>query len=288
MLGPRILVDSMIPRSGKPFKHASVWQYHPRSDHHSKIACWGLLLDLLIDCPLLRRHAEAELVGFGLNHEMRDFRTSRKKNLDLVVCRPRSEPAQAARKRRTFAERGREIGAVLGSQAAAALGSLPTLREFPVGAVHLAVEAKACMTAFAKARPRLYDELNSSHLAIHGNSEHTIAAGLVLVNIAGEFVSPTSNDFDLSKHPTKVSSHNQPRDAASVIEKIAEVPRRSSEGEGGFDALAITVIDCRNDGTPVRLIETAPAPRRGEVHHYEWSVHRLSQLYEQKFRDIGP
>lgn len=284
MLGPKILVDSMVPRGG--FKHGNRWQYHSRSDHHSKVACWGLLLDLMLDCALLRAHAAKGLVGFGLNHEMRDFRTGRRKNLDLVICRPRSESEDDASMRRTFVERGLEIGAVLNDAAVAALSSLPVLNEFPVGAVHIAVEAKACMTAFAKARPRLYDELNSSHQAIHGNSQHTIAAGLVLVNLASTFLSPGLNDFDLSNQQPNVSKHKQPGDAERVIAKIAEIPRRAREGEEGFDALAITVIECKNDGSPVTLVDAPPAPQPGEIHHYEWTVHRLAQLYEQKYAKL--
>lgn len=43
------------------------------------------------------------------------------------------------------------------------LGSLPELPRAPVGAVLMALEAKAAMTEHVKALPRLYDELNSSH-----------------------------------------------------------------------------------------------------------------------------
>ena len=156
MHGPKILVDSMVPKAGapKPYKHGNLWQYHPRSDHHSKVACWGLCLDLLIHCSLLRSHAEHGLVGFGLKMRCGTSRRE-KKNLDLVICRPRSEPTKNSRKRRTFSERGSEIGVVMNPSAQESAAALPVLHEFPVGAVHLAVEAKACMTAFAKARPRL-------------------------------------------------------------------------------------------------------------------------------------
>lgn len=290
MLGPRILAASMVPRAGrpKPFKHGNRWQYHSRSDHHSKVACWGLLLDLLQHCALLRSHAAAGFVGFGINHEMHDFRTGRKKNLDLVICRPRAEKPDARSRRLTFAERAAAIELVLDANARAVLEALPTVHEFPVGAVLVAVEAKACMTAFGKARPRLYDELNSSHQTIHGDSIHTVAAGLAMVNVAEEFISPDLNKFDLATHATVVSRHNQPRDAERVIEKLHEIPRRAREGEEGFDAFGITVINCKNDGSPVALIEAPPAPPPGDIYHYEGTVHRLAQLYEHKFRDIAP
>lgn len=288
MFGPRILVASMISREGspKPFKHGNRWQYHSRSDHHSKIACWGLMFDLLNYSSLLRTQAEAGLVGFGLNHEMRDFGTDRKKDLDLVICRPRSDAGTGGKKASNFVERAAEIGAVLDSESQTALRSLPTVRQFPVGTVHVAVEAKACMTAHIKSLPRLYDELNSSHLAIHGNSSHAIAVGLGLVNNAATFISPGRNDFDLSENEPVVSEHNQPRETLRVIEKWGEIRRRTRTEESGFDAFGITVVECINDGSPVNLVETPPAPERGSIYHYESMVQRVAHLYEQKFAEI--
>lgn len=188
----------------------------------------------------------------------------------------------------TFADQARDIGIVLDPKAEGELALLPRLDETPVGAVHIALEAKACMTAFAKARPRLYDELNSSHLAIHGNSPHTIAAGLAMVNAAETFISPGRNDFDLSVQLPRVSQHTQPKDAAGVVEKLRELPRRSRDGEEGYDAFAILLVDCRNDESPVTLVTHPPAPQPGDVDHYEMSVHRLAQMYEQKYRGIAP
>lgn len=64
------------------------------------------------------------------------------------------------------------------------------------------------------------------------------------------------------------------------------MPRRNRDGEDGFDAFSIIVVDCRNDGSPVRLIEEYPAPEPGEIYNYEAMVHRLVQLYEQKYRAV--
>ena len=218
---------------------------------------------------------------------MGDFRTGRRKNLDLVVCRPRGVPASGP-PAPTFAEQAIEIGVVLDPSAKAELADLPRLVELPVGAVHIALEAKACMTAFAKARPRLYDELNSSHLAIHGNSPHTIAAGFAMVNVAESFISPSLNDHSLSTTAPRISLHNQPRDAAGIVEKLRELPRRSRDGEEGYDALAIVAVDCRNDGSPVTIKTEPPAPQAGDVDQYDMALHRLVQLYEQKYRNIAP
>ena len=284
MFGPQILVASMVARDGG-FKHGNLWQYHSRSDYHSKVACWGLLFDLMRHCSLLRHQAATGVVAYGLNHEMRDFKTSRKKNLDLVICRPRGDSFNG-QPGSTFADEADELRLMLPLAVKQELLALPTLRELPVGSVHIALEAKACMTEFRKARPRLYDELNSSHSAIHGNSPHAIAAGLAMVNFAETFVSPGRNDFPLSERPAQVTRHKQPGDAASVIAKIREIPRRSRDHEDGFDSLAIIGVACRNDGSPVTLVTDPPAPQPGEVDSYEMTVHRLAQLYEQRFKNI--
>src|SRR5665213_3547329 len=85
--GTEILVRSLSNPSVTD-RHGNRWQYHSRSDHHSKVACWGIVFDLMLACPLLRRHIESGAVRFGINHEMRDFVHDRKKNLDLVLCTP--------------------------------------------------------------------------------------------------------------------------------------------------------------------------------------------------------
>ena len=77
----------------------------------------------------------------------------------------------------------------------------------PVGAVLVALEAKACMTAHVKSLPRLYDELNSSHLCVHGASgPGSFAIAYVQVNQA--------RDVHLSNHhPSKdIARRPGPRD----------------------------------------------------------------------------
>jgi hypothetical protein len=278
--GPEILARSLSVRA-VPDKHNNVWQYHSRSDRHSKLACWGILFDLLRHCRLFAEHAERRSVVFGINHEMRDFRTRRKKNLDLVVCTPRT--AGAPRRPLTLRLLAKKYGVVLDDEERRALDGLPDLVEGSVGAVHLALEAKACMTAHTRAKPRLYDELNSSHLTIHGSTDLAIAAGFVMVNMATTFVSPDLNKHDLRQSAANVSVHEQPKDTSGVIEKVREIPRRSRTGEEGFDALAIVLIECVNDGSPVSLVTRPPAPQPGDTFHYEQMVRRVAQLYESRF-----
>jgi len=161
------------------------------------------------------------------------------------------------------------------------LDGLPDAVQHSVGAVHLALEAKACMTEHGKARPRLYDELNSSHDAVHGSAEMAIAAGFVMINIADHFVSPELNK---SGGPLRITQHKQPRVTESVIQKVLEIPRRATTSAQGFDALAIVVINCTNDGvTPVHIVDSAPAPERSSPVHYDSMIGRVVQLYESRF-----
>ena len=85
MYGPEILVRT-LSKLTREDRYGNQWQYHSRSDHHSKVACWGIIFDLLCTSSLLQRHVATGRVYFGINHEMRDFEHDRKKNLDLVLC----------------------------------------------------------------------------------------------------------------------------------------------------------------------------------------------------------
>src|SRR5262245_52222040 len=87
MQGPHIIARS-ISELQIPDKFGNEWQYHSRSHRQSNITCWAIMFDLIQHCPLFRQHIEARKIGFGINHELRDFRTQRKKDLDLVVCTP--------------------------------------------------------------------------------------------------------------------------------------------------------------------------------------------------------
>jgi hypothetical protein len=296
MLGPRILARTLtVPTAGagKPFQFGNVWQYHSRSDRHSKVACWGLVLDLLTECPLLRTHVEAGKVRLGINHELRDFRNAKKKNLDLVLCRATSGASTVGGSRAGAKGVGDFFGLVerygiqLTKSEKNALGDLPTLPTASVATVLVAIEAKAAMTAFLKARPRLKDELTSSHQTIHGDNQHAIAAGLVLVNAAPTFVSPDRNKHDLKSSVPVVSKHRQPQDAQNIVDGLRDLQRRSTVSDSGFDALGVVALDCSNDGSTVKLVTAhPPAPSGTDDFDYDRFVHRLAHLYATRFSAV--
>jgi hypothetical protein len=278
MLGPRIIANS-ISLNAREDTYGNVWQYNPWSDHHSKVACWAVLFDLMRSCELLREHARKRKIGFGINHTMSDFRLDRPKDLDLVVCTPREEPGGG----RSFVELGKAYGVSLTAAEKAELRSLPALYEAPVGVVHLALEAKATMTEHVKALPRLYDELTSSHLAIHGTSNMAIAVGLSIINASEDFISPKRNPWKIVKRRLRLTAHLQPKAVLRTIEKVKQVPRRTNVDERGFDAFGIVVIACRNDASTVELVTKSPAPAPADILHYDAMIRRAAQLYEARF-----
>lgn len=278
MDAPSILAASLsVPRVAD--KNGRLWQYHSRSDLHSKVACWGALFDLLEQSALLREHARLGRVIFGVNVEMRDFGTGRKKNLDLVVARPAGELATP----KSLASLADGWNVELDAAQRGRLSALPALQQGAVGAALIALEAKATMTAHTKARPRLYDELNSSHLTVHGASRQALAVGFVMVNFSETFVSP---GLQTASSAAVVSRHAQPGDAAGVIEKVREIPRRVGPTGNGYDGLAIVGVTCANDGTPVTIMTPPPAPQPGDIYHYETMITRVANEYDTTFRGI--
>jgi len=213
---------------------------------------------------------------------MRDFRTGRKKNLDLVLC----TPGTGLKDSETFDELAATYHVNLLPEERTQLHGYPTLRRVPVGSVHVALEAKACMTAHIKALLRLYDELNSTHLAIHGSADFAIAAGFAVVNIAANFLSPGLNKADVKVAEPVISYHRQPVDAARTVEKPREIPRRMQPNSEGFDAFGIIVLDIPNDGSAVSIVETSPASGHGDVLQYDQMIRRIAPLYSTTFGNV--
>ncbi|MDP9916732.1 hypothetical protein J2W24_002379 [Variovorax boronicumulans] len=295
MYGPGLLARTLgKPTSGtgaSKFAHGNEWQYHSRSDRHSKIACWGLVFDMMRHCSLLREHAAEAKVGLGINHEMHDFRNNKKKNLDLVICtRAPLESSggskAGARKAADFAALASVYGIDLTPKESDELHALPTLARSGVSSVLVATEAKAAMTAHQKARPRLHDELTSSHQTIHGDNSEAIAAGIVLVNASETFISPDRNEWPLGSVPTRISVHKA-NAATLILEGLEKLQCRAKIDDDGFDAVGVVVIACRNDGSVIRVVtESPPAPGPTANFDYARFVRRLAQLYATRFARI--
>lgn len=285
MDGPTILTRTMSTPSVTD-EYGNRWQYHSRSDRHSRVACWSTMFDLLQQSALLRQHIADGKVAFGVNHEFADFKTRRKKKLDLVIHRPGSSSHD--RPARTFVHLADAITADLDGGQRSKLRALPLLIEAPVGSVLMALEAKACMTKHRGSGPRLYDELNSSHLTVHGANDQAIAVALVMINAASSFISPDSNrrPLGVGEPPPKVTPLRQPDSADFVVSKVSELPTRTRPGQEGYDALGIVVVACPNDGTPATVVSTPPAPTANALFSYESMIRRVVHQYDFLYANI--
>lgn len=278
MRGPQILARYLQVPS-EPDKYGNPWQYNSRSDRHSKVGCWGVAFDLLAHSAQLREHAAAGKIIVGVNHTMTDYATHRKKALDLVIARPISE----GRGKLSFKRLATQYGILLTEEDSRQLAELPDIKVAAVGTPLIALEAKATMTAHVKSLPRLYDELNSSHLCVHGASSAALAIGYVQVNNSTEFVSSVTNNFPLEGREAIRSTHRQPDSTLRVIQKIGEIPRRSKSSETGFDGIGLSVLDFQNDGGPVSIVSAPPAPQQGDSFHYDSMIIRMATEYDTTF-----
>lgn len=282
MDGPDIIART-LSQPAVPDKHGNVWQYHSRSDRHSKVACWAVLYDLLQFSPLLATHANNHKVTFGINRTMRDFRTGRTKDLDLVISRPGS--GGLPRPPESMHALALRWGLRLTSEQWERLAGLAPLLEGTAGNVLIALEAKACMTAHIKALPRLFDELSSSHSTVHADTQEAIAVGFAMVNASPTFLSADRNKYDLRERNATVNTH--PAHAVTrTMAKLREIDRRNAPGTNGFDAFGVMVVSMRNDGSPVTLTTDPAAPKPDDVDSYEGMVRRLVQRYAVTFGNL--
>ena len=286
MDGPAIVARTLSVVGAHVDKYGNRWQFHPQSDRHSKVACWGVLFDLLQTSSLLPRHVQSDKVVFGINQTMGDFKTQRPKKLDLVVAQPGGVNRPEGQNVRTFASLIKTWDILLDGGEKARLERLPTVFRGDVGSALIALEAKATMTAHQRALPRLYDELHSSHATTHASSDFAAACAFVMVNVASEFIRPPLNKGYLGGRAAEMSEHNQPRDAQLVIDKVHQMPRRVRPGEDGFDAIGIVVVNCRNDGSPFRIVTAPPAPGPTDDFNYDQMIRRLANIYDTRFANI--
>jgi hypothetical protein len=272
MLGPELLVRTLsVPtlRGASSTK----WQYHPRSDVHSKIACWTLLLDCFLECDALHDDARSGRIGFKINYTMVG---PINKTLDLVLTRvPRNR--QDASTRRSFLDVGASLGVALTSSEEAQLAGLDAVREeikADISEVAMAVEAKACMTDHVGAMPRLHAEiLATGYLAKRAAPECTVIS-YTLVNSSTTFKSG-------SRAGKKM---RQPESAEAVLRMLdSAVPLcRDHHGLLGFDAVGALAIECPNDGSPVELSKGRAATRPDSPIHYERMIRQICAAYRKR------
>ena len=142
LLAPSSFASWMSSRIANDIKHGRrVYRYHPRSDEHSKRLCALILDDLQAVCPALAKHLAAGEVIAGINAVVQ-FSSGKTKTLDLAIGEPGQETSEALR--------------LIGTDTNARIVR-----------VRFSCEAKQCMTEHSKTKPRIFDELSSSHEIVH-------------------------------------------------------------------------------------------------------------------------
>ena len=265
MSAPEEVVTWMAAHEHRDKKLPYVYRYHSRSDIHSVQLCEFIVRDLLTNCESLRKQAATGKIAYGINIKHRWPTTGKVKALDLAVGVP-SEHV-------TFAGSDQiQRVRTLKSKSASASGNV-------FSKLLIACEAKAVMTEHSKSQPRLFDELSSSHEIVHQGDQETIAAGIVMVNIASRFVSPLRQK---NAEPLYWSIHNQPTVAARMIRHLRGLLVRNEIGQVGFDAFCTFVVDCDNQ-TDCKLHTVDPDPQPGDLDHYNTFLDRITRFYEERF-----
>jgi hypothetical protein len=251
------------------------WQYHSRSDTHSKLACWTLLFDLLTQCDAARAKAASGSLGFRLNHIMVG---PINKTLDLVVTVVPPDRENVAR--RDFRGLADELGVVLDAAERRILAGLPVVfedRRDDVSEVAVALEAKACMTEHSKSMSRLHAEILATGYLARQAAPRCITVSYSMVNAAPHFVSPGAR--------AARNLHDQPSDARRVVDMLTRaIPLARNASGIGYDVVGVTVVECRNDGSPVVLCESDPAPGPDSHVHYERMLRSLCSEFRSRFR----
>lgn len=235
--------------------YGHTYRYHPRSDAHSIALCKEVLKDMLDAIPLLKEQASRGEVIYGINITVTAPTSGKEKTLDLALGTPS-----------TLAEP---------SDGLIAAGAIQDLL--------FSCEAKSVMTEHGKSKPRVWDELSSSHEIVHQGWPKAIAAGLTVVNMASTYVSPTRQKSRKTLHMTK---HKQPAAGEGMIRHLRGLRVRESLSEVGFDAYATIVIDCDNQSDQVNLCSAAPAPLPEGPDSYETFLRRISRQYPERFSNL--
>lgn len=252
---PGKFVTWMSNHTANDKKHGrKVYRYHPRSDEHSKTLCRMVLEDLLGACPLLALHAKSRAIVGEINAEY-TFGNGKTKNLDLAIGQPADLVVEPVVQTPIMSGR--------------------------IGRLRIAMEAKQCMTEHSKTKPRIFDELSSSHEIVHQGDSLAIAAGIVVVNIAEKFASPLRQEKD---GPLVFTTHRQPAVTDSMINHLRGLKMRAASDGVGFDAFATIVVNCDNAG-PCALYTAAPAPQPGDPDHYLTFLQRISGAYATRFSE---
>jgi hypothetical protein len=230
--------------------------YHPRSDKHGGLQCRHFLDDLLHVSDPVREAAAAGEIVYAEDYDVGDSR-GLGWNVDLVMGPPEGE-------------------------AQTQLGDGDGMEEGEPAEIWLAVDAKAVMTEHQKARRNRQRDINSFADIMHTHDEKAITAGIVMVNLADKFDSPTRDADDYTEHS------NVNRIVGEIIDLFGSIDRAEGEMSANLDEVACVVVNHTNyveDAGDSYLVTEPPAPEAGDQTHYRTFVSRIAATFEDRFLD---
>ena len=243
-------------------QHLNENQYHPRSDAHSNALCRAVLIDLLNNCPPIAEKAANGRLVAQLNHTVTVG--YQRWNIDLALGPPSGSPKSPGGGERIRFE-------------------VPTV-------IELAVEAKGVMTEHGKARHNRLRDLQAFHDHAHTYNKNVVAGGILVVNIADVYWSPTRDEGDITEHS------DIDRIGEETVELFRNIPLRNDPSDGGgMEGMGVLVVRHDNlDKNPdlppnapsaqmTTLVTDDPAPPSGGPLNYSTMIYRLCRSYEDRW-----
>ncbi len=243
-------------------RHLTQLGYSPRSNAHSNAICLGILGDLLEHCAVISGKSDRGEIVATLNHTVTVNR--QRWNIDLAMGPPPGGPRPP-------------VGGEAISMATPAV-------------IEIAVEAKGVMTEHGKARFNRLRDLQAFHNHAHLYNQKVVAVGVVVVNMARIFWSPTRNVTDITRH------ENIDKLGPATVETYRDLPLRNEPTDPpGLEATCVVVVKHDNlfknpiiggmDLTPgpTTLMTTAPAPGIGDPLNYSTMIHRVCTAYQDRW-----
>lgn len=225
--------------------------YHPRSDSHGGAQCRYFVDDLLNESPAIQEAANEGEIVYAEDYDVGDPK-GLGWNVDLVLGPPSGDV---------------QLPASGMTQAAP-------------GEVWMAVDAKSIITEHQKARRNRQRDINSFADIMHTHHEQAITCGILLLNIADRFDSPTRDADDITDHP------NIDRIVGEIVDLFDSINRSEGEMSANLDGAGLVVVDHTNledDVGDTGLVTREPAPQPGERVHYRTFVSEMADLMEQRF-----